>query len=115
MADAGEAGLCEPSGVVPSDQGKSSKFGPVPGEMDLGAGLEACEEDGSVVGEVRKTAGACEGGEEVGDAGVCIAACKSLASQRPVVKVSVDQRTTWSPHRESISLGACVSATLSVS
>lgn len=74
--------------------------------------MEACEGDGSVVGQGRKMVEACEGGEEVGDAEVGIAACKSLASRRPVADVSEDQQTIWSPHRESISLEKCVSASL---
>lgn len=66
------------------------------GEANSGGGSEACEEDGSVAGEVGKTAEACEGGggeeeeEEVeGDAGVCIAACTSLASRCLAADVSV--------------------------
>lgn len=112
MTDAGGAGLCEASGELLSDRGKSSKIGPVRGERGSGGGLEACGGDGSVVGEGRKTVEACEGGEAVGDAEVCIAACKSLASRRPVADASEDRQTTWSPRRESISLGKCVSASL---
>lgn len=65
--------------------------------------MEVCEEDGGVAGEGGKRGGACEGGEEVGGAGVCIAACKFLASRRPVVDASADPRTSWSPRCESIS------------
>lgn len=62
---------------------------------DWGGGLEVCEEDGSVAGEGRKRGEACEGGEEVGgDAGVCIAACKFLASRCPVADASVDPQTS---------------------
>lgn len=66
-----------------------------------------------MAGEGRKMGEAWEGGEEevvVGDAGVCIAACKVLASHCPVVDASVDPQTSWRPHCESISLGAFVSA-----
>lgn len=62
-----------------------------------------------MAGEAGKRGEACEGGEEVGGAGGRIAACKSLASQRPVGGVSVGPQTSWSPHRESISLGASTS------
>lgn len=48
---------------------------------------------------------ACEGGEEGGDAGGCIAACKFLVSRSQVEDVS-DSQTFWSLCRESISLGA---------
>lgn len=88
-------------------------FGPVEGERDLGGGLEACEEDGSGAGEGGKRGEACGRGEEGGDAGVCIAACKSLASRRPVAAESVDLQTFWRQHHESISLGMRVSASLS--
>lgn len=63
-----------------------------------------------MAGEGGRMEGASEGGEgeeeEVGDAGVCIAACKVLASPRPAAEVAAN------PIRrccESISPGACVS------
>lgn len=103
--------------VVLSDRGKSSGVGAVQGEgdwiADLGGGLEVCEEDGSVAGEGRRRGEACEGGEEVGDAGVCIAACTSLASRCPVAEASVAPQTSWCPHCESISPGVFVSESLS--
>ena len=78
---------------------------------DLEGGLEVYEEGGSGAEEGRRKGEAFEGGEEVGDAEVCIAACKSLASQNPVAWVSVDPPTSWSlsPNCESIFLGALVS------
>lgn len=119
MADAGGAGSCELNVVGLSDRGKSSGVGAVPGEgdwtADLGRGLEVYEEDGSVAGEGRRRGEACEGGEEVGDAGVCTAACTSLASRCPVAEASVARQTSWRPHRESISPGALVSESLSSS
>lgn len=60
------------------------------GEKDLRGALEVGEEGGSGAGEGGKREQACERGEEVGDAGACIAACKSLASRRPVGDASVD-------------------------
>lgn len=82
--------------------------------MDLGGGSGICEEGGSVAGEGRRKGGACEGGEEVGDAGVCIAACKPRVSPRPGAHPSADPPTSWSPspNRESISPGAFESACL---
>lgn len=53
-------------------------------------GLEVCEKDGSAAGERGKRGGACEGGEEVGGAGLGIAACKLLASPCPVADASAD-------------------------
>lgn len=79
----------------------------------MGGALEVCEEDGSAAGVGGKREEACEGGEEVGDDGACIAACKSLASRHPVADVSVDPKTSWGPHCESISLEAYVSVSLS--
>lgn len=115
MADEGAAGLCEPNVAALSDRGKSSESGPAQGEKDLGGALEVCEEDGSVAGEAGKREEACEGGGEVGDAGACIAACTSLVSRRPVADASVDLKTSWSPHRVSISPEAYVSVSLSAS
>lgn len=71
--------------------------------------MEVCEEDGSEAGERGKKGEACEGGEEVGGAGGCIAACKLLASRRPAADASADPLTSWSPSCESISLGVCAS------
>lgn len=73
-------------------------------ETDPGGGPEACEE--GEAGEGGTMGGACEGGEEVGDAGGCIAACKSLASRRPAADAFADRQASWSLHHESISLGA---------
>lgn len=52
--------------------------------------MEVCEKDGSAAGERGKRGGACEGGEEVGGAGLGIAACKLLASPCPVADASAD-------------------------
>ncbi len=82
------------------------------GGRDSGGGSEAGEGDGNVAVEGRKRVEAYVGGEEAGDAGVCIAACKSLASRCRAADESVNLQTTWSPRHESISLGACVSASL---
>lgn len=73
-----------------SDRGKSLESGPVQGEKDLRGALEVGEEGGSGAGEGGKREQACERGEEVGDAGARIAACKSLASRRPVGDACVD-------------------------
>lgn len=61
-----------------------------------------------MAGEGGKRGEACEGGEEGGDAGGCIAACKFLVSRSQVADVS-DSQTFWSLCRESISLGASTS------
>lgn len=69
-----------------------------------------------MAGAGRKTGEAWEGGEEaaVGDAGVCIAACKVLASHCPAADASVDLQTSWRPHCESTSLGVCASVSPSL-
>lgn len=79
----------------------------------MGVALEVYEEDESVAGVGGKREEACEGGEEVGDAGVRIAACTSPASQHLVGDISVDPMTSWGLHCESISLEAYVSVSLS--
>lgn len=75
----------------------------------MGGGSEVCGDGGSAAGEGRRLGEASGGDEEVGDAGVCIAACTVLASLRPVAGESVSPQTSCSPRCESISLGACTS------
>lgn len=104
--------------MLGSDSEKSSETVAEQGRRDwiadLGGGLEICEEGGSVAGEGRKEEEASEGGEEVGDAGMCTAACKLLASRCSVAHASEDPWTSWSPSPScvSISLGAFVSVCL---
>lgn len=78
----------------------------------FGGALEVCEGCGNAAGEGRKRGEASEGGEEVGDAGVCIAACSFLALRRPVVDVLANPRMSWSLSLkcESVPLGVFVSA-----
>lgn len=115
---AGEAGSCELNEVTGSDSEKNSEIAAVQRGRDrtggLGGGLEICEEGGSVAGERRKEEEASEGGGEAGDAGVCIAACKFLASRCSVAHTSVGRQMFWSPSSSSvsISLGACTSVCL---
>lgn len=113
---AGEAGSCELNEVTGSDSEKSSEIVAVQRGRDRTAGsrgeLEICEEGASVAGGRRKREEASEGGEAVGgDAGVCIAACKFLASRCSVAHTSVDRQMFWSPSSNSASifLEGCVS------
>lgn len=118
MGGAGEAGSCELNEATGSDSGKGSEIVAVQRgrdqTADLGGGLEICEEGESVAGERRKKEEASEGGGEVGDAGVCIAACKFLASRRSVAHTSVDRQMFWIPSSSGVSssLGAFVSVRL---
>lgn len=77
-----------------------------------GGELEVCEGGGSAAGEGGRREGASEGGGEEGSAGVCIAACKFLASWRPVAEESAFPQTSWSPNCESTTPGVCVSVCL---
>lgn len=74
----------------------------------MGGGLGVCEGDGSAGEAGRKREEACEEGEEAEGAGVCIAACKFLASWCLAEDVSACLHKSGSPSSESMSLGVSV-------
>lgn len=91
--------------VAHSGRGRSS--GPGRG---LGGASAVCAGGASETAEVGTNGAACVGGEEAGDAAMCIAACTSRVSGRPAAGVRAHPRASWRPLCESISLEACASA-----
>lgn len=90
--------------------GRGRSLGPGRG---LGEGSALCVGGASEAAEVGTNGTACAGGEEAGDAAVCIAACTSRVSGRPAAGARADPRASWRPLCESISPEARASASLS--